>query len=113
LIFYSLSHLIARQRPPTQIWIILKIPGYPSGHAIGVIVFYGLMAYLLAPKIRSTLGKGLVIGAALLISLFVGFSRVFTAGHYLTDVLAGYSIGIAWTGAIYTLVEIYFTKRKH
>ncbi len=71
------------------------------------------MAYLLAPKIRSALGKVLVVAAALFIMGFVGFSRVFTAGHYLTDVLAGYSIGIAWTGAIYTLVEIYFQKRKN
>jgi membrane-associated phospholipid phosphatase len=112
LIFYSLSNLIARQRPPTQIWIVLKIPGYPSGHAIGVIVFYGLMAYLLAPKMRSAFGKVLVVAAALFIIGFVGFSRVFTAGHYLTDVLAGYSVGIAYTGAIYTLIEIYFQKRK-
>lgn len=113
LIFYSLSNLIARQRPPTQIWIILKVPGYPSGHAIGVIVFYGLMAYLLAPKMRSAFGKVAVVVAALFIIIFVGFSRVFTAGHYFTDVLAGYSIGIAWTGAIYTLIEVYFQKRNH
>ncbi len=112
LIFYTLTHLIDRPRPPTQIWIILKIPGYPSGHSIGVIVFYGLMAYLLVPNIRSAFWKVLVIVAALFTIGFVGFSRVFTAGHYLTDVLAGYSVGIAWTGAIYTLIEIYFKRRR-
>jgi undecaprenyl-diphosphatase len=113
LVFYFLSHLIARQRPPTSIWIILKIPGYPSGHAIGVIVFYGLMAYLLAPRMRNTFWKVFVVAAALLIIGFVGFSRVFTAGHYLTDVLAGYAIGIAYTGSVYTLVELYFQKRRN
>jgi undecaprenyl-diphosphatase len=112
LLFYSLSTFFARVRPPTQMWIIEKIPGFPSGHAITVVVFYGLLAYLLAPKMRSAFGKGMVVAAALLIIGFVGFTRVFTGGHYLTDVLAGYAVGIAWAGMAYTLIEIYFQKRR-
>jgi undecaprenyl-diphosphatase len=112
-IFLLISNFVARQRPPTQIWIVLTIPGYPSGHAIGVIVFYGLMAYWLAPKVRSAFLKWVVIAAALFIMVFVGFSRIFTGGHYLTDVLAGYAIGIAYFGAVYTLIEIYFQKRRN
>jgi len=113
LIFLFISNFVSRQRPPTQIWIVMKIPGFPSGHAIGVIVFYGLMAYFLVPKMRSAFWKGVVIAAALLIMVFVGFSRIFTGGHYLTDVLAGYAVGIAFSGAVYTLIEIYFQKRKN
>lgn len=112
LVFLLISNFVARQRPPTQIWIVLKIPGFPSGHAIGVVVFYGLMAYWLAPKLQSAFLKWVVIAAALLIMVFVGFSRIFTAGHYLTDVLAGYAVGIAYFGAVYTLIEIYFQKRR-
>lgn len=112
LLFYSLSTFFARVRPPTQMWIIEKIPGFPSGHAITVVVFYGLLAYLLAPKMRSAFGKGMVVAVALIIIGFVGFTRVFTGGHYLTDVLAGYAVGIAWAGAAYTLIEIYFQKRR-
>ncbi len=111
-IYLLILNIVDRQRPPTQIWIILKTPGFPSGHAIGVVVFYGLMAYWLAPRMRSAFLKGVVIAAALLIMGFVGFSRVFTAGHYLTDVIAGYAIGIAYFGAVYTLIEIYFQKRR-
>jgi membrane-associated phospholipid phosphatase len=111
-IYLLISNFVDRQRPPTQIWIILKTPGFPSGHAIGVVVFYGLMAYWLAPRMRSAFLKGVVIAAALLIMGFVGFSRVFTGGHYLTDVIAGYAIGIAYFGAVYTLIEIYFQKRR-
>ena len=112
LLFYVLSTFIARQRPPTQIWIIVNIPGFPSGHAVSVVVFYGLLAYLLAPKMPSAFWKGVVIAAALLIIAFVGFSRIFTGGHYLTDILAGYAVGIAWSGVIYTLIEVYFQKRR-
>jgi membrane-associated phospholipid phosphatase len=112
LLFLSLTKLIDRPRPPTQLWIILKMPGFPSGHAIAVIVFYGLMAYLLVPNMPSVFWKAFVIAIGIFIIGLVGFSRVFTGGHYLTDVLAGYAIGIAWSGLAYTLIEIYFQKRK-
>jgi undecaprenyl-diphosphatase len=112
LIFNLLSHFIARPRPPTQIWIIVNIPGFPSGHAVAVVTFYGLMTYLLAPKMPSTFWKVAVVAVALLIIGFVGFSRVFTGGHYLTDILAGYAVGIAWFGVAYTLIELYFQNRR-
>ena len=112
LLFNALSMLIGRARPPTQIWIIVNIPGFPSGHAVSVVVFYGLMAYLLAPKMPSAVWKVVVVAAALLIIGFVGFSRIFTGGHYLTDILAGYAVGIAWSGVVYTLIENYFQERR-
>ena len=112
LIFYSLSTLIGRARPPTMIWIIVNIPGFPSGHAVATFTFYGLLAYLLVPKMRSAFGKWIVVIAALLMIAFVGFSRIFTGGHYLTDILSGYAVGIAWAGAVYTLIEIYFQTHK-
>ncbi len=95
LLFNGLSMLIGRVRPPTQIWIIVNIPGFPSGHAVSVVVFYGLLAYLLVPKIQSVFWKVVVVALALFIIAFVGFSRIFTGGHYLTDILAGYAVGIS------------------
>ena len=112
LLFLSLSNLIARARPPTQIWIIVNLPGFPSWHAITVVAFYGLMAYLLVPKISSAFGKVVVVTVALLIIVFVGYSRIFTGCHYLTYILAGYAVGIAWSGVAYTLIEIYVQKRR-
>jgi membrane-associated phospholipid phosphatase len=109
-LFLFLSNLIARPRPPTQIWIVLTIPGFPSGHAVTVVVFYGLLAYLLVPNLRSVFWKVVVAAAALFLIVYVGFSRVFTGGHYLTDVLAGYAVGIAWSAAVYTLIELIFQK---
>lgn len=111
LLFFTLSTLLARARPVSQIWIIVNIPGFPSGHAISVVTFYGLLAYLLVPRMPSAFWKGIVVAAALLIIGFVGFSRIFTGGHYLTDILSGYAVGIAWCGAAYTLIEIYYPKK--
>lgn len=110
-LYFSLSPLFARPRPPNQIWIIVNEAGFPSGHTIATVVCYGLLAYMLVPKMPSAFWKGFVVAAALLIIGLVGFSRLFTAGHYLTDVLAGFALGIAWSGLVFTWVEIYIPKR--
>lgn len=83
-----------------------------SGHSIALVTFYGLLAYLLVPKMPSAFWKVVVVAAALLIIGFVGFSRIFTGGHYLTDVLAGYAVGIAWSGVAYTSIELFCQKRR-
>jgi len=83
-----------------------------GGHAISFITFYGLIAYLLVSKMRSASWKIFVVAAALLITVFVSFSHIFMGGHYLTDILAGYVVGIAWFGGAYALIEIYFKKRR-
>jgi membrane-associated phospholipid phosphatase len=113
LLFYSLSTFIARARPPTMIWIMVSIPGFPSGHAVATVTFYGLMAYLLVPKMKSFFWKAVVVAAAVLIIGFIGFSRIFTGGHYLTDILSGYAVGIAWSGAAYTLIELYYKRKRN
>jgi len=111
LLFYTISNFVGRARPPNQIWIILHIPGFPSGHAMASVVFFGFLGYLFTPKMHSVLGKVFVVTGTLFIILFIGFTRVFTAAHYLTDVLAGYAMGLAWSGVVYTLIELYY-KRK-
>ena len=73
-LFNLFSTVIGRARPPTQIWIVVNIPGFPSGHAVTVVVFYGLLAYLLIPKMPSVFWKVVVVAVALLIIGFVGFS---------------------------------------
>jgi membrane-associated phospholipid phosphatase len=67
LLFYSLSTFIDRARPPTMIWIIVSIPGFPSGHAVATVTFYGLLAYLLVSKMTSSFWKAVVVAVTLLI----------------------------------------------
>lgn len=111
-VFFILTNLINRPRPSTQIWIHVGIPGFPSGHTSAVVACFGLMAYLAIPKIRSRFWKWFWIAITILAMAYVGFSRVFTAGHYLTDAIAGYGLGLAWSALVYTLIELYFQKRR-
>jgi membrane-associated phospholipid phosphatase len=102
-----------RPRPPDQTGLVItNIPSFPSGHAMSALICYGFLAYLLVPRMPSRFWKWTVVIAALLIVLFDGFSRVFQGGHYLTDVLAGYALGIAWAGLVYTVIERIFIKKE-
>lgn len=67
---------------------------FPSGHAMVSICFYGALAMILAVHTSPSRRK-LWYAAAAVIVLLVGFSRLYLGVHYLTDVMAGYALGLA------------------
>jgi undecaprenyl-diphosphatase len=77
---------------------------FPSGHASGSMLVYGLLAYVV---VRSTSPAwhipAALAGVALII--FVGSSRVLLQVHYLSDVLAGYASAAAWVAICVAAVE--------
>jgi undecaprenyl-diphosphatase len=114
-IWVVLSAYYNRPRPvfDVAVWHKMTEPGFPSGHSIAAVMCFGLLAYLIVPKISSRFWKAVVIVTAGLIILFIGFSRLFVGDHYLTDVLAGYALGVALCGSVYTLVEVIAKKMEH
>lgn len=112
LIWSLLIGVFDRPRPDAQLGIVVSDASFPSGHAISSVVCYGLLAYLLVPKMPSLFWKWLIVIAAILTIAFTGFSRIYLGGHYLTDVVAGYGLGLAWAVLVYTLIERFFIKRK-
>jgi membrane-associated phospholipid phosphatase len=96
LLTWILKAIFERPRPSftdpvaTASWF-----SFPSGHALGSIAVYGTLAYVVGRRLDSARARaGVVAGAALLVVL-IGFSRLYLGVHYLTDVLAGYSAGLA------------------
>ena len=72
---------------------------FPSGHAmLSAVVFLTLGALGARFAQRKRL-KALALGAAVLLSLLVGLSRVYLGVHWASDVLAGWSVGAAWAMA--------------
>ena len=115
LIFLLLSNIFDRPRPSVLfdelIWAgNLTIPGFPSGHAKSILVLCGFLVYLFLPKIKSYIGKISLVLAASLLVFYIGFSRLYVGDHYLTDVIAGYAVGIAWFGLSCTSIEWLFRK---
>ena len=80
---------------------------------MSVMICYGFLAERRVPQMPSLFWKWIVVIATVFIILFDGYSRIFQGSHYLTDVLAGYALGIAWAALVYTLIEGLFIKRKN
>lgn len=80
---------------------------FPSGHAMVSMAFYGLIIYFV---LKSNLNKKIkilsIIGLCILI-LLIGISRTYLGVHYLTDIIAGFTLAILYL-SIYTL----FIKSK-
>lgn len=102
-----------RGRPTEQTGLeVRSVPAFPSGHAMSAIICYGFLAYLLIPKMPSLAWKWTVAIVTLLVVLFGGYSRIFQGSHYLTDVVGGFALGIAWAVLVYTVIEMVFIRRK-
>jgi membrane-associated phospholipid phosphatase len=69
---------------------------FPSGHATVSLAVYGALGFLLARRAATWRGRALWLGAATVLILLIGASRLFLGVHFLSDVLAGFSAGLVW-----------------
>lgn len=92
-----LKQSFARERPAATLHLVeVNSPSFPSGHSMAASIFYLTSGALLARTARRRREKAYLIGCALLLTLAVGFSRVYLGVHYPTDVAAGWCAGAAW-----------------
>ena len=85
---------------------------FPSGHALGSLVGFGMLAYLLiefwGPAHRHRVAVTIL---ATLLVVAIGLSRLYLVVHYLSDVIAGYAAALVWLAACITGVEIALRQR--
>ncbi len=92
----GIKELVDRPRPGDDLVAVserLSTPSFPSGHAEGVFVLYGLLFYFITLVVPQ---RGLRLAgqaACLWVILFTGMERVHVGAHWPSDVLGGYYLG--------------------
>lgn len=74
----------------------LLYTSFPSGHALLATLLFGTAAVLAARHCGRFHMRGYLVAAAAGLALSVGVSRVYLGTHWPSDVLAGWSLGLAW-----------------
>jgi undecaprenyl-diphosphatase len=89
--------VIARDRPQIVPHLTeVSSKSFPSGHSMMSSVVYLTLGALLAQTAVRRREKVYVITAAALLTVMIGVTRVYLGVHYPTDVVAGWSAGVAW-----------------
>jgi undecaprenyl-diphosphatase len=102
-----LKTIFQRGRPEFDEPILIETYySFPSGHAMGAVVLYGMIAYLLIVLFHHRTNPIYLISLVVTLVILIGFSRLYLGAHYFSDVLAGYLAGIGWLSIVISGTEI-------
>jgi undecaprenyl-diphosphatase len=95
LIANLVKYAVDRARPSFHPLAGFSGPSFPSGHTCAAFACYCAFAVVLG-RGRGPLRQRQLLAAAIGVATMVGASRVLLGVHWLTDVLAGAALGLAW-----------------
>ncbi|WP_027623138.1 phosphatase PAP2 family protein [Clostridium lundense] len=107
----ALKASFRRDRPSLK---LIKATGYslPSGHAMVFLAFSILASYLILLYLNNRLTAYLITVCLVLLAIIIGASRVYLRVHYLSDVLAGWSAALFWSGINIAIHRFSYYRRK-
>ncbi|MDQ8030030.1 MAG: phosphatase PAP2 family protein [Brevundimonas sp.] len=107
----GLKAVFERERPPVAYQAVETInASFPSGHALLSTVFYLTLGVMLTRAFPERRLKAFVLGAAILIALLIGLTRIYLGAHWASDVIAGWCAGAAWAMALWLIA--YAVERR-
>ncbi|MBM2823502.1 MAG: hypothetical protein HW413_2248 [Thermoleophilia bacterium] len=89
-------------RPRPHLGSVIALPpsaSFPSGHATAGVASLGAAVVLAAERLPSQRARTWLWTLAVAGGLAVGLSRIVLNVHYVTDVIAGWCLGLAWLAA--------------
>jgi len=103
-VLFSVLKLVFHRPRPELAYVHLDTYSFPSGHASGSAGIYAILFYLAARRLALR-GRLLFVFAFVVLVGLIGFSRLYLEVHYLSDVLAGITLGIGWAAACLFIYE--------
>lgn len=97
LVSLLLKHSFHRPRPelvPHLSYVYTS--SFPSGHAMLSATVFLTLGALLGRFVQEPVLKAYFLVVAGILTFLVGVSRVYLGVHYPSDVLAGWTAGLAW-----------------
>jgi membrane-associated phospholipid phosphatase len=86
-------------------------PSFPSGHTLNTTVVIALVVYLACLQLRRTVVRVGLIAAGVIFIGAMGMSRVFLGHHWMTDVIMGWVLGLAWVGIVIMAHRLFHALR--
>lgn len=93
-VVWAMKLIMHVERPPT-LYAATADFAFPSGHVTMGIMLYGFLAVMIAREHRGA-GRWLPYAAAGTWVGMTALSRLYLGAHWLTDVLGGFMLGLAW-----------------
>jgi undecaprenyl-diphosphatase len=99
----GLKYAFHRARPTPFFVAVPRTYSFPSGHSLFSFCFYGVLAGLLAGRIRSRPLRILIWTLTTFLVAAIGVSRIYLGVYYPSDVIAGYLTAALWVSTLLTL----------
>ncbi len=111
LLDFTVKLAVDRPRPELAHPIAtVRLPSFPSGHVLSSTVVYGSLLLVFLPAVARRWRPWLVAGGAGLVAA-IAFSRLALGVHYLSDVVAGLVLGLAWLAISTAAFSIWRVER--
>lgn len=94
--------LVGRTRPEVMVPVVElpTNPSFPSGHAMASLVTWGALTLVALPFVPRRSRRVLVLTTTVIV-VVVGFTRLALGVHFVTDVVAGWTLGTLWLTVTY------------
>lgn len=94
-LMWGLKMLFGRGRPTER---LLEPAGhsFPSGHSFMAAALYGFLVYLTWRFVRRDSVRIAITIALVMVIFLIGLSRVILRVHWVSDVMGGFTAGLAW-----------------
>ncbi len=106
-----LKRTVHRPRPAgAELFLHGASLSFPSGHALGSVVGFGMLTYLLAAYwVKGDRSRALLVLISACWVGLIAYGRLYLGVHYMSDVIAGLTLGAAWLASCVGATE--FARR--